>query len=78
MCTVESQIECIKFFEANTIRLQMHHVNDTVYELLVNKPLLSNNVEQTKYVLCYIEEFILVDIWIHCCTVHETGLKLTE
>ena len=22
----------------------------------------------------YIEEFILVDIWIHCCTVHETGL----
>ena len=25
----------------------------------------------------YIEEFILVDIWIHCCTVHGTGLKLT-
>ena len=23
----------------------------------------------------YIEEFILVDIWIHCCTVHETGLN---
>ena len=21
----------------------------------------------------YIEEFILVDNWIHCCTVHETG-----
>ena len=26
------------------------------------------NVEQTKDVRMYIEEFILVDIWIHCCT----------
>ena len=26
------------------------------------------NVEQTKDVCMYIEEFILVDIWIHCCT----------
>ena len=25
------------------------------------------NVEQTKDVRMYIEEFILVDIWIHCC-----------
>ena len=25
----------------------------------------------------YIEEFIPVDIWIHCCTVHETGLDCT-
>ena len=31
-------------------------------------------MKQTKYVRMYIEEFILVDIWIHCCTVHETGL----
>ena len=23
----------------------------------------------------YIEEFILVDIWIHCSTVHETGAE---
>ena len=26
------------------------------------------NAEQTKDVRMYIEEFILVDIWIHCCT----------
>ena len=26
------------------------------------------NVEQTKDVRMYIEGFILVDIWIHCCT----------
>ena len=26
------------------------------------------NVEQTKDVRMYIEEFILVEIWIHCCT----------
>ena len=28
----------------------------------------TRNVEQTKDVRMYIEEFILVDIWIHCCT----------
>ena len=49
-------------------------------ELLVNKPLLNVvgaefRMKQTKYVLCTFEEFILVDIWIHCCTVHETGLN---
>ena len=27
-----------------------------------------HNVEQTKDVRMYIEEFILVEIWIHCCT----------
>ena len=27
----------------------------------------TRNVEQTKDVRMYIEEFILVDIWIHCC-----------
>ena len=32
------------------------------------KPLLNVNVEQTKDVHMYIEEFILVEIWIHCCT----------
>ena len=45
-------------------------------ELLVNKPLLNvagvkldtRNVEQMKDVHMYIEEFILVDIWIHYCT----------
>ena len=26
-----------------------------------------HNVEQMKDVRMYIEEFILVDIWIHCC-----------
>ena len=35
-------------------------------------------MKQTKYVLCTIEEFILVDIWIHCCTVHETGTELNK
>ena len=34
---------------------------------------ITRKAEQTKYVRMYIEEFILVDIWIHCCTVHETG-----
>ena len=28
----------------------------------------THNVEQTRDVRMYIEEFILVDIWIHCCT----------
>ena len=28
----------------------------------------TRNVEQTKNVRMYIEEFILVEIWIHCCT----------
>ena len=28
----------------------------------------TRNVEQTGDVCMYIEEFILVDIWIHCCT----------
>ena len=28
----------------------------------------TRNVEQMKDVHMYIEEFILVDIWIHCCT----------
>ena len=28
----------------------------------------TRNVEQTKDVRMYIEEFILVEIWIHCCT----------
>ena len=32
-------------------------------------------MKQTKYVRMYIEEFILVDIWIHCCTVHEIELN---
>ena len=32
-------------------------------------------MKQTKYVRMYIEEFILVDIWIHCCTVHEIELS---
>ena len=34
------------------------------------------NVEQTKDVRMYIEEFILVEIWIHCCTnVESRALK---
>ena len=28
----------------------------------------TRNVEQTKNVRMYTEEFILVEIWIHCCT----------
>ena len=28
----------------------------------------TRNVEQTNDVRMYIEEFILVDIWMHCCT----------
>ena len=31
--------------------------------------------ETNTYVRMYIEEFILVEIWIHCCTVHGTGLN---
>ena len=32
-------------------------------------------MKQTKMYVCTLEEFILVDIWIHCCTVHEAGLN---
>ena len=46
--------------------------------IIGQQTIAERNVEQTKDVRMYIEEFILVDIWIHCCTVHETGLKLTE
>ena len=34
------------------------------------------NVEQMKDVRMYIEEFILVEIWIHCCT--KLKLKLSN
>ena len=34
------------------------------------------NEEQTKDVRMYIEEFILVDIWIHCCTKLELELNM--
>ena len=34
------------------------------------------NVKQTKDVRMYIEEFILVDIWIHCYTKLKLNLKL--
>ena len=34
------------------------------------------NVEQTKDVRMYIEEFILVEIWIHCCTKLDLNLNL--
>ena len=34
------------------------------------------NVKQMKDVRMYIEEFILVDIWIHCCTKLKLNLKL--
>ena len=33
-------------------------------------------MKQTKMYVCTLEEFILVDIWIHCCTVHEAGLNM--
>ena len=34
----------------------------------------TRNVEQTKDVRMYIEEFILVEIWIHCCTKSEVKM----
>ena len=39
-----------------------------LYLLNIGLELDTRNVEQTKDVRMYIEEFILVDIWIHCCT----------
>ena len=33
-------------------------------------------MKQTKDVRMYIEEFILVDIWIHCCTKLKFGVEL--
>ena len=35
----------------------------------------TRNEEQTNDVRMYIEEFILVDIWIHCCTKLELELN---
>ena len=35
---------------------------------MLNGSITGHNVEQMKDVRMYIEEFILVDIWIHCCT----------
>ena len=32
--------------------------------------------ETNTYVRMYIEEFILVDIWIHCCTKLKFGVEL--
>ena len=29
---------------------------------------ITRKVEQTKMYVCTLEEFILVDIWMHCCT----------
>ena len=36
--------------------------------IIGRQTIAERNVEQTKDVCMYIEEFILVDIWIHCCT----------
>ena len=36
--------------------------------IIGQQTIAERNVEQTKDVRMYIEEFILVDIWIHCCT----------
>ena len=46
---------------------------EVIVELLVNKPLLNVagmkfQMKQTQMYVCTLEEFILVDIWIHCCT----------
>ena len=51
-----------------------HHV-----ELLVNKPLLNViemqfQMKQTWMYVCILEEFILVDIWMHCCTKLELNM----
>ena len=33
-------------------------------------------MKQTRMYICTLEEFILVDIWIHCCTKSKFGVEL--
>ena len=40
----------------------------TVAFWVTNPCRITRKVEQTKMYVCTLEEFILVDIWIHCCT----------
>ena len=44
------------------------HVTSILCWIIGQQTIAERNVEQTKDVHMYIEEFILVDIWIHCCT----------
>ena len=48
--------------------LQKNTMNSYTCCILGHKPLQNyTQVEQTKMYVCTLEEFILVDIWIHCC-----------
>ena len=42
--------------------------SDTMLHFWVTNPCrITRKVKQTKMYVCTLEEFILVDIWIHCC-----------
>ena len=48
----------------------VHHSDLTVYNVafwVKNPCRITRKVKQTKMYVCTLEEFILVDIWIHCC-----------
>ena len=47
---------------------ELNHLLNVGWSIRIYILMTGRNVEQTKDVRMYIEEFILVDIWIHCCT----------
>ena len=60
-----------KLREGNTLASVCHSVQgrgDRVVAFWVTNPCrITHKVKQTKMYVCTLEEFILVDIWIHCC-----------
>ena len=50
------------------VALYKYNVLNVVWSIRIFILMTGRNVEQTKDVRMYIEEFILVEIWVHCCT----------
>ena len=72
--------------ERNKLRMCEYHAQlsekknamklyDCVAFWVTNPCRITCKVNQTKMYVCTFEEFILVDIWIHCCAKKEAAVK---
>ena len=49
-------------------KFRVSELHDIIVAFWVTNPCrITRKVKQTKMYVCTLEEFILVDIWIHCC-----------
>ena len=60
---------CIIFkINVSVMYASKYNFSKTIVAFWVTNPCrTTRKVEQTKMYVCTLEEFILVDIWIHCC-----------